>query len=207
MSSDAQLAPFPLLGKCALTPERAVSRLAASTMEEPDQPNLDFDDLVQQYYQPLFRFALSLSRKQEDAVDLTQQTFLVLVKKSHQVRDRSKIKSWLFTTLYREYLGQVRRSSRMNLVDIDTVTDDIVGPREDMIRKLDAQGIMEAFDKVPETFREPLILFYVDDLSYREIAATLDVPIGTVMSRLSRGKRELKRIMHQLDSPNKPSKN
>ncbi len=176
-------------------------------MDEPEQPSLDFDDLVQQYYQPLYRFALSLSRKPEDAVDLTQQTFLVLVKKSHQVRDHGKIKSWLFTTLYREYLGQVRRGSRMEFVDIDTMTEDIVGPREDMIRKLDAQGIMEAFDKVPENFRESLILFYVEDLSYREIAATLDIPIGTVMSRLSRGKRELKRVMHQLDATCLPSEN
>ncbi len=165
-------------------------------MDDEASP-LDFDDIVQEFYEPLYRFGLSLAKRPEDAVDLTQQTFLILVKKHHQVRDPKKIKSWLFTTLYREYLANWRRRSRVELVDIDTVSEDVVGPRHDVIRKLDAQVILDAFAKLSEPFRQPLILFYVEDMPYREIAEVLDIPIGTVMSRLSRGKRELKRLLHQ----------
>ena len=66
---------------------------------------LDFQNIVSNYYQPLYRFAYSLARNAEEASDLTQQTFLIWAKKGSSLKDKSKVKSWLFTTLYREFLG------------------------------------------------------------------------------------------------------
>jgi RNA polymerase sigma-70 factor (ECF subfamily) len=65
----------------------------------------DFEQLVDRYYAALYRFALSLARSASEAGDLTQQTFYLWAAKGHQLRDRSKVKSWLFTTLYREYVS------------------------------------------------------------------------------------------------------
>ena len=73
---------------------------------------LDFEQLVEDYYMPLYRFALSLSRQESDAADLTQQTFFLWASKGHQLRDKSKVKTWLFTSLYREFLGRKRQQDR-----------------------------------------------------------------------------------------------
>ena len=73
---------------------------------------LDFEKLVEEFYMPLYRFALSLSRKESDAADLTQQTFFLWASKGHQLRDTSKVKTWLFTSLYREFLGRKRQQDR-----------------------------------------------------------------------------------------------
>src|SRR5690242_6311951 len=73
---------------------------------------LDFEKLVEDYYMALYRFAFSLSRQESDAADLTQQTFLLWASKGHQLRDPSKVKTWLFTSLYRQFLSRRRHQER-----------------------------------------------------------------------------------------------
>ena len=85
--------------------------------------SLDFERLVEEYYMPLYRFALSLSRKESDAADLTQQTFFLWASKGHQLRDASKVKTWLFTSLYREFLGRKRQQDRF--VDAESTAEAI----------------------------------------------------------------------------------
>src|SRR5438128_6921310 len=79
----------------------------------------DFQQLVDRQYAPLFRFALSLAKSEAEAADLTQQTFFLWASKGDQLRDRSKAKSWLFTTLYREFLGRRRHEVRFPQVELD----------------------------------------------------------------------------------------
>ena len=74
--------------------------------------NLDFKELVEKYYTPLFRFAYSLAKNEYDASDLTQQVFYIWAEKGSSLRDASKVKSWLFTSLYREFLRVRRRRRR-----------------------------------------------------------------------------------------------
>jgi RNA polymerase sigma-70 factor (ECF subfamily) len=152
-----------------------------------------FPQLVETYYASLYRFALSLTRSSADASDLTQQTFFIWATKGESLREIAKAKSWLFTTLYREFLRGRRRDSRMTAIeDLSPPEQDPPDVEPDTIDKMDAQLVMAALQEVEPVFREPLSLFYLQDLSYIEIAEVLSVPIGTVMSRLSRGKAHLR---------------
>lgn len=155
-------------------------------MREPD-----FQQLVDQQYAPLFRFALSLSRSEADAADLTQQTFFLWASKGDQLRDGSKAKTWLFTTLYREFLSRCRHEVRFPKVEIEHVCEEEMSIWPN-VNALDSTTVLEALCDVEEPFRAPLTLFYLEQFSYQEIAAVLEVPLGTVMSRLSRGKALLR---------------
>lgn len=158
------------------------------------EPDLNFEDIVSAYYQPLYRFGYSLAKNEHEASDLVQQTFFIYAEKGDSVRDPSKVKSWLFTTLYREFLRRRRKDQRMEPLDPEIL--EAVGGSVDpkMRRKMDATLAVEALQEVDPVYREPLSLFYIKDLSYKEIAEVLDVPIGTIMSRLSRGKAQLRDI-------------
>jgi len=147
--------------------------------------------LVDRQYTPLYRFALSLSKSEADAADLTQQTFFLWASKGHQLRDRSKAKSWLFTTLYREFLSRRRHEVRFPKVELDDVREDEMSIIPN-VNTFDGATVLQGLREVEEPFRAPLTLFYLEQFSYQEIADMLDVPIGTVMSRLSRGKALLR---------------
>ncbi len=152
-----------------------------------------FTQLVDAHYAPLYRFALSLTKNSSDAGDLTQQTFFIWARKGEQLRDTTKAKSWLFTTLYREFLRGRRRATHWSaLEDLPPSEADPAAPEVDMGANFDSGLVVEALHEVDEVYRAPLTLFYLQDLSYKEIAEALEVPIGTVMSRLSRGKAQLR---------------
>lgn len=156
------------------------------------QSDISFETLVATYYQPLYKFAYSLTKTADDAADLTQQTFLIWAEKGHTLRDPAKAKSWLFTSLYREFLRIHRRSKTVTAVD-----QEILETRQDpslteAARHLEGNEALEALHELDDVYREPLILFYLENLAYKEIAEILDIPIGTVMSRLARGKGQLK---------------
>jgi RNA polymerase sigma-70 factor (ECF subfamily) len=161
-----------------------------------------FTQLVDAHYAPLYRFALSLARNASDAGDLVQQTFFIWATKGHGLRELSKAKSWLFTTLYREFLRGRRRDSRSSsLEDLPPGEKEPAAEDVDRVSRIDSAAVMAALQTVDEAFRAPLTLFYLEDMSYQEIASTLDVPIGTVMSRLSRGKTQLRIAFERADSP------
>lgn len=159
-------------------------------MSEPHA--IDFETLVSTYYQPLYRFAYSLSKSESEAADLTQQAFLIWAEKGHMLRDSTKVKSWLFTSLYREFLRLNRRGK-----SISQLEPEIMEAHEDTSltsspRQVEGHEALEALQELDPVYREPLTLFYLEDMAYKEIADLLGIPIGTVMSRLSRAKAQLK---------------
>ncbi|MEO6875162.1 MAG: RNA polymerase sigma factor [Opitutaceae bacterium] len=163
-----------------------------------------FTQLVDAYYTPLYRFALSLAKSPADAGDLVQQTFFIWATKGHGLREAAKAKSWLFTTLYREFLHGRRRDSRAtSLEDLPPGEADVAAEDVDRATRMDASAVVVALQTVDEVFRAPLTLFYLEDLSYAEIADALGVPIGTVMSRLSRGKAQLRAALAQEETAGK----
>ena len=155
-----------------------------------------FEEIVQQYYEALYRFAHSLARNGNDACDLTQQTFFLWASKGHQLRDKSKVKSWLFTTLYREFLGSRRKQTRFPHVEVELVEHVLPNIPPNVVNELDSGTVVEMLQTIDDTYRAPLTLFYLQQHSYLEIAEILNIPVGTVMSRLSRGKAQLRKRMH-----------
>jgi len=151
-----------------------------------------FESLVSAHYEGLYRFALSLVRGSAEAADLTQETFYRYATKGSQLRDPSKAKSWLYTTLYRQFLMGRRRATRFPHTELTETQSDLPVVEPASVNRLDSGVVLEALGSLDESYRAPLTLFYLGDHSYKEIAALLDVPIGTVMSRLSRAKAMLR---------------
>ena len=167
-----------------------INRAMSTLMTVAD---LQFDQVVTEHYAMLHRFALSLTRNESESLDLTQQTFYLWATKGGQLRDGAKLKSWLCTTLYREFLGDRRHAQRFPQVELSVVEHELPAVETEVVGKMDAALVMEALLEVDEIHRAPLMLFYTEDRSYQEIAEILGVAIGTVMSRLARGKQQLRR--------------
>jgi RNA polymerase sigma factor (sigma-70 family) len=160
-----------------------------------------FEQIVDAHYQGLYRFALSMCKSEATAQDLVQQTFLQWAKKGHTLREAEKAKTWLFTTIYREWLGMARRAKKVDEVKFEpdlhggsqSQDDEAPPPR------VDNATLQRALDQLEPNYRAPLVLFYLKDLSYRDIAETLNVPVGTIMSRLSRAKDKLREILRRME--------
>jgi RNA polymerase sigma-70 factor, ECF subfamily len=155
----------------------------------------DFESVVACYYKPLYQFAFSLTRSEADACDLTQQTFYVWATKGHQLRDVSKVKTWLFTTLHRAFLEGRRRQMRFPHHELDEVSVELPSLSPAMAKRLDSALVLKALAGVDEIYQAPVALYYLEDCSYKEIAEILEVPIGTVKSRMARGIIKLQNLL------------
>jgi RNA polymerase sigma-70 factor (ECF subfamily) len=160
-----------------------------------------FESLVARYYQPLYQFAYSLARDEAEACDLTQQTFCIWAAKGHQLRDPSKVKTWLFTTLHREFLGTRRRQTRFPQVDLEQAAPELPAVTPEAASRLDVAQVLAALARLDEIYQAPVALFYLQQHSYNEIAEILGVPLGTVKSRLTRGLGHLHQLLADLADP------
>jgi RNA polymerase sigma factor (sigma-70 family) len=163
-------------------------------------PTEGYEALVEEQYEALFRFAMTLTRERADAGDLTQQTFYVWATRGHQLRDRSKVRSWLFTTLHRQFLNTRRRQVRFPHSELEEVEDQLPADHPPFEERVDASSALSALGGIDEIYRAAVSLFYLEDCSYREIAEILEVPIGTVKSRLCRGIKQLRDVLLSRDS-------
>ena len=148
----------------------------------------DYEQAVATFYEALYAFGYSLAGNADDAGELTQETYCRLLTKGGQLRDPSKVKSWLFTTLYRVFLGWKDRRARLPHFEISSVEGELPVITPAHVDVLENDAIRDSLLELEEHYRLPLMLFYFNDHSYEEIAGILDVPVGTVMSRLSRAK-------------------
>ena len=167
----------------------------ASYDEDRQRGELDFQSLVDLHYGPLYRFSMSLTRAESDACDLVQQTFLTWATKGHQLQDVSKVKSWLYTTLHRAFLESRRRTTRFPHLEITEAAAELPSVEPDLVARLDAQDAVQLLGQVDEQFHAAVSLFYLEDYSYNEIAAILEIPLGTVKSRIARGLAQLKELV------------
>lgn len=167
--------------------------------------SLDFESLVARYYRSLYKFAYSLTQAEADACDLTQQTFYVWARKGHQLRDGSKVKTWLFTTLHREFLESRRRQTRFPHYELEKVDSELPSVSPTRVNQLDSPQVRQALGQVDEVYQAPVALFYLQECSYKEIADILDVPMGTVKSRIARGIAQLQKLL-AADAPDKTQK-
>ncbi len=163
----------------------------------------DFEGLVARFYEPLYQFAFSLTRAEADACDLTQQTFYVWATKGHQLRDPEKVKTWLFTTLHRQFLESRRRQIRFPHQELEAAEVELPVILPGAVSQLDTALVLATLGRVDEVFQAPVSLFYLHDHSYNEIAEILELPLGTVKSRISRGIGQLQKLLAKdLPAPN-----
>ncbi len=176
----------------ASPPTAAVTRTTLP-ISPTEVAGVDYDWAVEQFYEVLYKFGFSLTGSESDAADLTQDTYRVLLIKGEAIRDPRKVKSWLFTTLYRQFLGRRRHAKRFPETPVESAEWELPPITPSQVESLDASFVVAALQQMDEKYRAPLTMFYLEDLSYREMAEALGLPVGTIMSRLSRGKENLRR--------------
>ena len=160
-------------------------------------------DLIDGHYQALYRYAYRLSGSAADAEDLTQEAFGKAISRIDQLRDEDKARGWLFRILRNAYLRRIRDEKRHRVVPLDAVGDVAERPPEPM-PELDPARLQLALNELDEAFRTPIILYYFEEFSYKDIAEQMDLPIGTVMSRLARAKAHLRTALTNGDTGENP---
>ncbi|MCP4404337.1 MAG: sigma-70 family RNA polymerase sigma factor [bacterium] len=164
----------------------------------------------------LYNLALRYCGNTHDAEDMVQETMCTAFAKFHQLRDESKCKNWLFSILHRTYLKEINVRKQQHVFQsdehgryIDLLQKAAAGlnPAE-AFEKHDAESrIRQLIDTLPEKYTSPLLLYYMEDMSYQEISEYLNVPVGTVMSRLSRAKKLLKTALLRTFTRNSAAEN
>ena len=158
-----------------------------------------FKELAYPHTRFLYNVALKYMRNQYDAEDLVQETMYAAFRNFHQLREQSKCRSWLFAIMRSNFLKEKRQAVRRPQLGGDdsylsflegVSTTNVAG---DLEKKLESDHVQEIIERLPEKYKTPLILFFLEDMSYQEISDFLDIPIGTVMSRLSRAKQSMKK--------------
>jgi RNA polymerase sigma-70 factor (ECF subfamily) len=169
-----------------------------------------FQKLTDPHVQLLYNMALRYSGNRFDAEDILQEAMYTAFKNRHQLKDETKCKAWLLTILRRIYLKEIQHNrnrsvavedmSCVPLMERYTASDQSLKFEKDETAAI----VRRCLSELPENYQTPTLLYYMDDMSYREIAETLDIPIGTVMSRLSRAKQLLKKRLLQQSRQSAP---
>ena len=150
----------------------------------------------------IYRSAFRLSKNKLDAEDLTQETFYYALKSYNQINDLSKCKYWLFSILRNLFLKEVSKNKKHHDIDFDAVSNfvyELTNLSDDLVLHELKIKVREVLANTEARLRIPIDLFYFKRLSYKEIAEKLDLPIGTVMSRIARAKVHLRNELARFD--------
>lgn len=153
-----------------------------------------FDELVRRYQDRLYRFILRMVGSREEALELTQDTLLKAFQGLSQWRPEALFRTWLFQIASNTAIDSLRQRKRMKNISIDEqhdLADHCAGPERLLYISEQCQNLEQALDKLPHDFRQVLLLREFEDMSYGEIAETLNINVGTVKSRLARGRTML----------------
>lgn len=162
-----------------------------------------FKKLTYPHMKLLYNVALKYTGNVFDAEDIVQETYLMAYNKFHQLKDPERCKPWLLRILRNNFLKTIHKDkARQRLLETDYIeylkqqmrTRDA---EELMVKNSSQTAVRAAIDKLPIKYREVLLLYYMDEMLYKDIAQTLDIPIGTVMSRLTRAREGLKTALQK----------
>jgi len=169
-----------------------------------------FEQQAMQYLDSLYSSALRMTRNPSDAEDLVQETILLAFRHFHQFQQGTNLKAWLFriltNTFINSYRKKVKEPERVDLPDVEdffflseAARNNQLGedPESQILNKFLHEDIMAAIDKLPDEFRMVVVLNTVEGFAYQEIAEILDIPIGTVRSRLFRGRKILQKLLYE----------
>lgn len=171
----------------------------------------EFADEAMQYAPQLYSAAMRMTRNRADAEDLVQEAYLKGFRSFHTFKEGTNLRAWLFRILTNTYINKYRKKQRSfdesDLGDIEdlylykrmgTFEDPSIGrsAEESLMQMLPDDEVKQALENLPENFRMPVILADVQGFAYKEIAEILEIPIGTVMSRLHRGRKQMQKALH-----------
>ena len=160
----------------------------------------DFHNLVESEIPRLRRYARALTRSADRADDLVQEVLIRAISKAHLWQTGTDIRAWLFTIMHNQYVNMVRRAMREETtIDIEQMSSSLVATT-DPTASCQLREIERALTCLPDEQREVILLVGLEGMSYEAAAQVLSVPVGTVRSRLSRGREALRRLM---DMPEK----
>lgn len=149
--------------------------------------------LVAEHHQPVFRYAYRLAGTVPDAEDLTQEVFLTAQRKIDQLRKMDSARSWLFAILRNCFLRERQRRWPSLAANLSMNVDHVPAATRDDDADLDQ--LQKALNELPDAARLVVVMFYFEECTYQEIADRLEVPIGTVMSRLARARGRLRTLL------------
>ncbi len=161
----------------------------------------EFKTLTYPHMKLLYNVALKYCGNVFDAEDIVQETYLMAFNKFHQLREKSKCKPWLLRILRNNFLKSYqKKKNRQKLSEADYIdhlkTSMAAETAEETLAKVSTQKVIQkAMDQLPSKYKEVLLLYHTDEMLYKDIAETLDIPIGTVMSRLTRARQGLKTLL------------
>ncbi len=169
-----------------------------------------FADLAMEHMGSLYTAALRMTRNRADAEDLVQETYLKAYRAFHTFEEGTNLKAWLYRILTNTYINAYRaKKRRPEQAEVDDVEDLYLYHRlggleaaasghsaeDEVLDHFTETEVKDAIEALPEQFRVAVLLADVEGFSYKEIAEILDIPIGTVMSRLHRGRRALQKAL------------
>ena len=172
----------------------------------------DFTNDAMQYAPQLFATALRMTRNRSDAEDLVQETFLKGWRAFDSYQQGTNLRAWLFrimtNTFINKYNSQQRRPQETELDEVEELflfrrmgafdqSKMSQSAEDQMLELFTDDEVKNAIESLPETFRIPVLLSDVEGFSYKEIAEMLEVPIGTVMSRLHRGRKAMQKMLYE----------
>ncbi len=158
---------------------------------------LTIAEVIVRHHADVYGYAYRLCGAAADAEDLTQQVFLTAHQKLHQLRSAASVRAWLYTVLRNSYWKSLQKRRIISAVDADFDINECPdgSSRDDVDSDFDQEQLQQALDRLSPEFQIVITMFYFEELSYREIAAALELPEGTVMSRLSRAKGHLRKLL------------
>jgi len=160
-------------------------------------PSATFEELAMPLFDSLYNFAHWLTQNREEAEDLVQETYAKALKGFSSFQPGTNFRAWIFRILRNTFLTSRTGLAATRTVPLDTEDDQLAAvfretPESVLLKHADQEQVQAALEQIPVSFREALLLCEVEEMSYQEIADTLAVPIGTVMSRLYRARRALR---------------
>jgi len=175
--------------------------------EDAHQRGWDFEAAAMPYLDPLYNAAYRMARNPQDAEDLVQETYLKAYKYYDKFEEGTNLKAWLFKILKNTFINSYRKKQqappKADFADIEEsfetiVRDDGGGartPEEELLEKVLDEDVQQAIEELPHDYRMVVLLADLEGFAYKEIADILEIPVGTVMSRLYRGRRLLEEAL------------
>jgi RNA polymerase sigma-70 factor, ECF subfamily len=192
--------------RCGL--QQMVGLGGSSSQAEP--PLAGFEELAMPSFASLYNFAVWLLRNENDAEDLVQETYLKALRSFASFQPGTNFRAWIFKILRNTFLSSCSRLDRRMTIAMDSEGDgaelaaDTETPETILMKRSNSQLVQRAIDDLPVHYRETLLLCEVEEMSYREIAEILAIPIGTVMSRLARARKVVRESLR--GTPDAPSR-